>query len=167
MRYFLIALIFLAACGQGVIAQPKKGSMHKGKMDFKSELNLSDEQTDAMKKIKTKSAKDMVDLTSALKKKRIDMRSIMYEDEPDRSAMEKLMREMSDLTIQKKLLAFDTRQSIKNLLDDEQKEKFKKMRKKRGRGMKSGKKGPMRGRMNGNMHEGMREGMRMHGFSPD
>ena len=167
MRYLLILMICLAATSQGVIAQPKKGGMQKNRMDLKSELNLSEEQADALKDIRMKSAKDMIDITSDIKKKRIDMRSIMSEDPPIRKDMEKQMRDMSDLNIQKKLLAFDSRESMMSVLDDDQKAKFKEMRKKRGRGMKSGKKGCKQGRMGDSKHEGMRKSMRMHKLSPD
>lgn len=121
-----------------------------GRKQLLKELQLTAEQMKKIKDIRMKTAKEMIDLSSAMKKKRLDMRGIMDADAPKRSDVEKLTRELADLQVQIRMLGFDTRMGIMNVLTDEQKAKFKELAAERRDGMKM----KFRGQMKQRMHRG-------------
>jgi Spy/CpxP family protein refolding chaperone len=126
-----IAILLAVLLGSASMAQP--GQIQR--KEWKEKLNLTADQEKSVKEIKTKVAKDLIDLRSQVQKKRIDLREAATADSPDRAKVEKLMKEIADAQIQQKMLLFDTDQKILGLLKPEQKKVYQEIKDARREGM--------------------------------
>jgi len=159
MKRILVALVaMLVACGGAVYAQSAAPhgqsharSMQHGPRQMMAKLNLSDKQKEEATKLRTDLEKSMVGVQSKIKLARIDLRTLVSADSPDRSAIEGKLKEISDLQYQAKKLAADHAFDFYALLTPEQQKTFK-----GGLMRMLGSGGMMRGR-------GMRWGGRMMG----
>lgn len=94
-------------------------------------LNLNEEQKAAMKEIRTKTAKQMIDVRADLQKKRLDLTALLDGESPNRAQVEGLSREIGDLQLKQKMLLFDADQSVQKLLTADQKAIWKEIKGKR------------------------------------
>lgn len=125
MKTLLLALAMILLASSGLQAQPgpEAGAWKK--------MNLSEEQKSTLKDIRANTQKQMIDLRASLQKKRVDLRAMMDADNPDRSAFERLNREIADLQVQQKLLLFDADRDVSNALDPAQLEQWKEIKERR------------------------------------
>lgn len=140
MRHILLALMFVAVTAGPLYAQPGPGDGPHGRgargdrpdlREQMEKLNLNDEQKDAMHDIRVSTKTRMIDIRADLQKKRLALAEIMRADAPDRAAYEQTAREISDLQLKQKMLLFDSRQEVMNVLTPEQQEEFRQMAEKR------------------------------------
>ncbi len=105
------------------------------------ELGLSDAQVQKIQDIHTKYQTQRIDLRAQIAKKRLQLRTLWQDDNPNTTAIEKLVREIGDLRTQIAVLGVREKSEIKNVLTDEQFNKWQKMRfemmgQRMGRGMR-------------------------------
>jgi len=129
MRAILIAILLIAVSAGPLYAQSDgRGKReHPDRRGQLEKLNLTTEQKGAMRDIRIATKKQMIDVRADLQKKRLAMQEILAEEVPDRTAFESISREISDLQLRQKMLLFDSRQEVMQLLDAEQKELFREM----------------------------------------
>jgi len=135
MRSHLMGLALLTlAAGTLAIAQPATGHkmvIEKGvrgpeKMD--QLLNLTADQEAKVQKLRTEMERTMVQHRSRMQLARIDLRELMDADTPDRSAIEKKVKEISDLQVKQRMAMFDHHAEVEKLLTPEQKKIWKEHR---------------------------------------
>jgi Spy/CpxP family protein refolding chaperone len=101
--------------GQGV---QKRIMPHRGGVAEK--LKLTDDQKAQMRKVNADIEKKLIPIESKIRLARIDMRELMGAEKPDRSAIEKKMKEVSDLEYQVKIINLDRMLTVKGILTPEQ-----------------------------------------------
>ena len=129
MRAILIAILMIISAAGPLYAQPggrgeRNHRDHRGHME---KMNLTDSQKEVMHDIRAATKKQMIDVRAELQKKRLALDEIMRADTPDRSEYERISRDIADLQLRQKLLLFDSRQEIMNMLDAEQQDEFRDM----------------------------------------
>lgn len=149
MKRLILATAVSALCLAPALAQPgpdadqgRPGPGHRGmgrmermergergeRMDMMRErrgrmieqLNLTDAQEVQMKKLRADHQKKQVALQAKVRIARIEMREMMDAAAPDRSAIEKKMKEVSDLQYQEKLAWLDHTFAVRAILTPEQ-----------------------------------------------
>ncbi len=83
-------------------------------------LNLTDDQQKQMQKLRLDLEKKNTPLQSQVKLARIDIREQMMADKPDRTRIEKSMKQVSELQFQLKLNGLDHMFAVRNILTPEQ-----------------------------------------------
>jgi Spy/CpxP family protein refolding chaperone len=101
--------------GQGV---QRRMMIHRGEVGGR--LNLTDDQKAQMRKVNADIEKKLIPVQSKIKLARIDLRELMGAEKPDRSAIEKKMKEVSDLQYQVKIINLDRMLTVKGILTPEQ-----------------------------------------------
>ncbi len=92
------------------------------------ELGLNDAQVQKIQQIHTKYQEQRIDLRSQIAKKRLQLRTLWMDKNPDMNKIEKLVNEIGDLRTQMMLIGARERNEIRNVLTDEQFEKWQKIR---------------------------------------
>jgi Spy/CpxP family protein refolding chaperone len=149
------AILLLCLATTVALAQPMgRMGMRDRMMDrgerIKSQLKLTDAQEKQMAKLRIELQKKQIPIQAKIKTARLEMQELMMADKPDRSAIEKQMKVVSDLQYQAKLNHLDHMLAVRSILTPEQLEIWKKHR------------GGMRHDF-GPPHRGMRERGRMMG----
>jgi Spy/CpxP family protein refolding chaperone len=89
-------------------------------------LNLTDPQKVQMEKMRTELEKKQVTIHGKIAVLRVEMKELVQADNPDRNAIEKKMREVSDLQYQLKVNGLDHAFAVKGILTPEQQKIWKK-----------------------------------------
>ena len=130
MRFTMTLLfaIVVSACTLAV-SQPDPGDGHtsppRGRRQFMEKLGLDEKQKAEIAGLRTEMQKSMVGIQSKIKIARIDLRTMVAADSPDKAAIEGKMKEINDLQFQSKKLIVDHVFAVYGLLNPEQKKKFK------------------------------------------
>jgi len=141
-----LAVLTLAAATLA-IAQPATGRRMvvdkevRGPERMDQLLNLSDEQEAKIKKLRGEMQRMMVQHRSKVQLARMDLRDLMDADTPDRGAIEKKVKEVSDLQVKQRMAMFDHHAEVGKILTPEQKKIWKE---KRGEGRMEGRQRTMR-----------------------
>ncbi len=130
MKRLWIAVISAALMATAV-AQPqpqtdRMGMMGRG-MQFMKKLNLTEEQQKQVSDIHLNVQKQLVADRAKEQTARIELRQLLKADNPDRSAIEKKMNEIADVTVQMKMRHLDAWYAINKLLTPDQQKQWKKM----------------------------------------
>ncbi len=104
------------------------GMMHemRGEMGLEM-LDLSAEQHDEIKAIKTETQKKIIPVKADIELKQIDLRNAMDVDDPNRNKIMQLTKEISDLKLKIKQTKIDQKLRIHAMLTPEQREQMKSM----------------------------------------
>ncbi len=145
------SLMLIAA---GAVAQPGPGqhlmncreTMQKSLM---GKLNLTDSQKDQISKLRYQFQKQQIQTRAKIADARLDLRQLLHSDSPDRSAVEKAVRAITDLQGQQKLNLVDHLFAVRAILTPEQQKTFKEFM---GPGAFGRESMGMRGWMRGGMH---------------
>jgi len=127
----LVALLVLAlgagtlAFGQPYGDRPDRERLRKRVEPLVERLNLTDEQKTQMHQLRINHQKQQVKTQASVKLARIELRELMVADSPDRSAIEKKTKEISDIQYQAKLEMIDHLFKVRAILTPEQREIFK------------------------------------------
>ncbi|MGB5875603.1 MAG: Spy/CpxP family protein refolding chaperone [Bacteroidota bacterium] len=127
----LVAVLVLAlgasalAFGQPYRQRSERDRERSRAEPFIESLDLTDEQKTQMHELRFNQQKSQVQRESKVKLARIELRELMMADNPDRSAIEKKTKEISDLQYQAKLDMIDHLFKVRSILTPEQQEKFK------------------------------------------
>jgi len=89
-------------------------------------LNLNEQQQSQMEKFRLEMQKKQITLQSKIGLLRLDLKEIFLGDNPEKSAVEKKMKEISDLQHQEKVAFVDHLFAVKSILSAEQQKIWKK-----------------------------------------
>jgi nickel and cobalt resistance protein CnrR len=89
-------------------------------------LNLTDQQKGQMEKLRTELEKKQVAVQGKIAVLRVDLKELFQAENPDRSAIEKKMKEVSDLQHQLKINGLDHLFAVKGILTPDQQKIWKK-----------------------------------------
>ena len=124
--------------------RPRMGDrMRDGHDRLMAQLHLTDSQQSQIKKLHFGLERKQTELRSKIQLARLDMKEIYLSDKIDRSALEKLMKQVSDLQYQQKLNFVDFWFSVNSILTPDQQKTWKQhvgsmagqMRQRSGRGI--------------------------------
>ena len=136
-RIILTAALFVAATimasAQPPAQQPERPQAGRGQMERRmnmrhpmlEQLNLTDQQKGEMQKLRVEMEKQSVQTGAKIHLARIEMRELFTADKPDRGAIEKRMKEVSDLEFQMKLDRLNHMFAVNALLTPEQQKIWK------------------------------------------
>lgn len=134
-KYFAGVMVALLLVGSVVYSQPRRAG---GWQSCLSELKLTTEQQTQISKLQSQFQKEAVDDRAKIAKARIELRDLFNADKTDRAAIEKKLREISDLTLAMKLKRLDHWEAINKVLTPEQQKEWKKLRSERMLGFGKG-----------------------------
>ena len=114
--------------------------MREVRKDMKAKLNLTDAQQKEIQKLRIDLEKKQTQIHAKIRTERLDMKGAFLSDNPDRAAIEKGMKAVSDLEYQLKSTWLDHWYAVKSILTPEQQKTWKKeignfMEEGKGRGM--------------------------------
>jgi Spy/CpxP family protein refolding chaperone len=98
--------------------------MH-GRQDVMAKLNLSEDQQNQMQKLRIDLQKKQATVQSKIRLARLDIEELFMAATPDKGAIEKKMKEVSDLQYQEKLNGLDHMFAVKAILTPEQQKLWK------------------------------------------
>lgn len=124
----MIALLVIASGiafaqpGERMRPREARGEMRR---DLIESLQLSDAQKGQMQKLRLDFEKKQVAIHSKIQTERLDMKELFLADNPDRAAIEKHMRAVSDLQYQAKLNHLGHWYEVKAILTPDQQKTWK------------------------------------------
>ena len=134
----LVAVLFMAAMTTIAFAQPEPGmGMGKGpgpgdgarpmrgRQELMAKLKLTDDQQAQMEKMRFDVQKKQTALQAKIRIARLEMQELFGAANPDKAAIEKKMKEVSELQYQEKLNGLDHLFSVKAILNPEQQKIWK------------------------------------------
>ncbi len=131
MKKAAITLVAIVLAASTIaFAQPPKEShggerMKQRREHLKDALNLTDQQETQMKKLRLDLERKQAQVQSKIHLARLDMKEIYLSDKLDRSAIEKLIKQVSDLQHQEKMNAVDFWFSVNGILTPDQQKIWK------------------------------------------
>jgi Spy/CpxP family protein refolding chaperone len=125
-----LAVVFLLITSIVAFAQPPGGSrMRERFMEhrerLKEDLHLTDQQETQVKKLHLELERKQAQLQSKVRLARLDMKEIYLSDKIDRAAIEKAIKQVSDLQHQLKMNFVDFWFSVNGILTPEQQRVWK------------------------------------------
>ncbi len=116
------ALLFasLTAFGQDAGANTQMRQHPFGGQSMKERLNLTDQQQAQLRDLQFQFRKKQIQLRAKIQLARLETRELFSADKPDRSAIEKNVKAISDLQYQQKLDRIDHLFAVRNILTPEQ-----------------------------------------------
>jgi Spy/CpxP family protein refolding chaperone len=124
---FAAMALAMMPLAQTVTAQPEH-SHHQQDIKRLDKLDLTEEQKSAVKTTVQAHRKQMIDLRAEIQKTRIDIKAMLDSETPDRKRYEALSRNKADLQLNQRMLLFDMRVEIMNILTPEQRKQFNETR---------------------------------------
>jgi len=123
-KSLVLSGVVAAALVGTALAQPQMGRPVAAPMAQKErmaqKLNLSAEQKAKMHKIRADLERKQIPVQSKIQLARVDLREMAIAEKPDRAAIEKKMKEISDLQYQTRLNMVDMLFSAREILTPEQ-----------------------------------------------
>lgn len=141
-----------------------RGGMMQGRMNMMPALKLTDDQKQKVQQLNQDMEKEIIKINSQLQLNRVDLKTLFTEKQLNTGKLSGLTEENGKLELQIKKLRTDNWIKIYNLLNDDQKEIWKKSFERRGmagealRNRMPGR-GPAAGMMQGRMQRPMAQGM--------
>lgn len=126
-----VVVLALLLGGATAIAQPGPGqAAHKPagpamRHQLMERLNLTDQQKEQIAKLRADFQKKMIAQRAKVQSLRVDMRTEIGSDDPDRATIEKISRNINDVQGQMKLDRIDHLFAVKAVLTPEQQKTFK------------------------------------------
>lgn len=126
-----VVVLALLLGGAAAIAQPGPGPAARRpagpamRHQLMERLNLTDQQKDQIAKLRADFQKKMIAQRAKVQSLRVDMRTEIGSDNPDRATIEKISRNINDVQGQMKLDRIDHLFAVKAVLTPEQQKTFK------------------------------------------
>lgn len=130
-RRLAVVIFALLLGGAAAVAQPGQGPgprMATGpamRHEMMQRLNLTDQQKDQIAKLRADFQKKMIADRAKIQELRVDMRTAIASDNPDRTAIEKISRSINDIQGQMKLDRIDHLFAVRGILTPEQQKTFR------------------------------------------
>ncbi|MBW7887779.1 MAG: periplasmic heavy metal sensor [Bacteroidetes bacterium] len=118
-RFFFFAVL-LFSFSFALFSQPMNGP-RRGV----NQLNLTDQQKDQFQKIHFDTQKKNIELTAKLATARVDLKQMLLGDKQEKSAVEKKLKEISDLQVSLKMNRFNDWTECNKILTPEQQKIWK------------------------------------------
>jgi Spy/CpxP family protein refolding chaperone len=128
MKKFILSLLFIVLFAGPLFAQSGERPRHLQREQIEK-LNLTDQQQESLRALRTATQKEMIDMRAEIRKMRVDLAEMRRGENPDRTKFETLTRGIADLRVRQAMLRFDTHQKMMKELTPEQQEMFKDMQK--------------------------------------
>jgi len=93
--------------------------------DILAELDLSEEQSEKIRKEESKFRKEQIRLRAAMKVAKIEYSDMLHEDKVDMKAVEKKVKEIADLKAQSMMNSAKASSVMRGVLSEEQRSKMK------------------------------------------
>lgn len=120
----LLFISFVGLAQPSERARPMEHMREKGK-NLKADLNLTAAQEKDLQRLRIDLEKKQTQVHSKLRLERLDLKGLMLADNPERAAIEKGMRSVSDLQFQLKVNMLDHWYAVKSILTPEQQKIWK------------------------------------------
>ena len=123
-RLTVFMVTVLMVFGTQLYSQPDDAKMlHK----FMGKLNLTDEQKKDVEKIHFDAEKQTIAQKAKEETARVELQQLLKADAPDKSAIEKKISDIADLTVQMHMIKIDSWFAINKLLTSDQQKTWKKV----------------------------------------
>jgi Spy/CpxP family protein refolding chaperone len=123
-RLAVLMVAVLMVFGTQLYSQPNRAKqIHK----FMEKLNLTDEQKKDVEKIHVDAEKQSIAQKAKEATARVELRQLLKADAPDKSAIEKKINEIADLTVQMHMIKINSWFAINKLLTPDQQKIWKKV----------------------------------------
>ena len=123
-RLAVLITAVLMVFGTQLYGQPNRAKqIHK----FMEKLNLTDEQKKDVDKIHVDAEKQTIAQKAKEATARVELRQLLKADVPDKSAIEKKINEIADLTVQMHMIKVNSWFAINKLLTPDQQKTWKKV----------------------------------------
>jgi len=160
MKYTIVAMVVLLMMAIHVEAPAQPPGDGKGRMErfrearqgLVEQLNLTDTQAGQFKKLRLDHERKMLQNRNKLSEARLDLKALYMADKPDRGAIEKGLRTISDIQHQQKLAMVEHWFAVNAILSPEQQKLWKEHAGRMGPGGKDDARGP--GKMRGHRQRG-------------
>jgi Spy/CpxP family protein refolding chaperone len=119
----LLILAFSVSLGQNRMTSQNRASMRDRVL---RELKLTDDQQKSMENLRFEMRKKVVDQQARLKTARLELAELFKADQPNQSAIQKKVGEISQLKSQQRLLVVDHWFAVNKLLTPDQQKTWKK-----------------------------------------
>ncbi|MDT8323810.1 MAG: periplasmic heavy metal sensor [Bacteroidota bacterium] len=137
MKKIILSLLFVILFAGPLFAQP--GDRPRRLMrDHIEKLDLTEQQQETLRALRTATQKEMIDIRAEMKKMRLDLAEMRRSEHPDRTTFETLTRGLADRRVRQAMLRYDAQQKMMQELTAEQQEKFRDMQKDMKRGFREG-----------------------------
>ena len=124
MRFRAMVALIPAVLLAGSVCLQAQPRTERGERMMET-LNLTEDQVATMKEMRAEHMKAMADHEAAVKKARIDLRSLMTADVPDKSAIKGKMKDLADLRLKEEGARVDHWFAVRSMLTPEQQKLFK------------------------------------------
>jgi Spy/CpxP family protein refolding chaperone len=123
----VVMAVLLSALAFGQMAQGgrQRGAQPGMREEMMKKLNLTEQQQTQMRKLRADLEKKNIQTTSKIQLARIDMRELILAEKPDRPALEKKLREITELQHQMKVDRLDHMLAVNALLTPEQQKSWR------------------------------------------
>jgi Spy/CpxP family protein refolding chaperone len=123
-RISIIAAVLVLVFSAQLLSQPEHP---RALQKVIAKLNLTEEQKKDVEKIRVDMEKQAVSIRANLATARIDLRQLFKADTPDKSAVEKKLNEIADLSVQIRMNKINAWFAVNKLLTLEQQKTWKKV----------------------------------------
>lgn len=126
---------FAGGPGQRGFRHPGRGM--RGMPDIarlREQLGLTDDQVKQLHALRVEGAKNAIRSRADVEVKRLELRELLQADQPDRAAIDRKLRELSDARYTAQKQRIDQRLAMRDILTPEQRSKMKELRGKFRRG---------------------------------
>jgi len=123
-RISIITAVLVLVFSAQLLSQPENPRALKKVMD---KLNLTEVQKKDVEKIRVDMEKQAVSVRASLATTKIDLRQLFKADPPDKSAIEKKLNEIADLSVQLHMNRINAWFAVNKLLTPEQQKTWKKV----------------------------------------
>jgi len=121
-----VAVVAVAGAQPEPAPQAPKRPMRQMREEMREQLNLNDQQQEQMQKLRSQFEKNQEQLASKVRLSRIDLRDLVRAEKPDRAAIEKTIKGISELQLQQKMNLVDHLFAVQQILTPEQQKIWKK-----------------------------------------
>ena len=131
LRNLSLPLAFLVALSTVAFAQPRqqmgRAPAERGRETrLADDLKLTEKQEKEMQKLRLDMEKKQTQIQSQIRVQRLEMQGLFQEDKPDRAAIEKIQKNISDLELQAKLAKTDHWFAVQSILTPDQQKVWRK-----------------------------------------
>jgi Spy/CpxP family protein refolding chaperone len=123
-KIFIAVLLAILILNVNIYSQPME---KKHIIKFMEKLNLTDEQKKDIENIHFTGEKQSIALKAKVETLHLELRQLLKADSPDKSAIEKKIREIADQKIQMHMTKLDSWFAINKLLNSDQQKEWKKV----------------------------------------
>jgi Spy/CpxP family protein refolding chaperone len=124
LNVFSISIFWWKESHQGPLLFPRNEDYHDVSGVLQRELNLTPEQTEQIKKLRSDFFEKETTLTATIRSERDSMNQLMFNKDTDAELVKAIARRVADNEYQMELYRFEQAQRLKSICTPEQLQKF-------------------------------------------